>query len=385
MAKYLTPAQQEIRSLLNEADALSRRSEPSKQDTARSAYIYAKIKALSSGIDAVDYRTQFFSDLFKGRTPKAEVRATPLEANPPQVISYTAGNEGGYLVPQEYHDEVIFGMAQYDPLLNKDIVTLIESKDQSLRPYTVPGWDMSTFAAVKVNENAQQVPNATPPTVSGTILGGYKYMASMPITMELEEDMYEATQKLMADAYEIAFARGIGTDLVLGSGTNAPQGVIAGSEQVYTLAGAGVVVLDDIEEIYFNVNRIHRASPKCAWLMNDTSYQMTRKAVDSVGNPLLKVIKDKETLMGKPVYVCPSLPEYNPSLGTQAAGSFCAFGDLSHLFVRVSRLTVSRSTQAQGYAEYGKALYRGIMRADAKVFDPTNGGVPPIVTAALHE
>lgn len=93
MAKYLTPAQQETRSLLNEADDLSRRSEPSKQDTARSAYIYAKIKALSSGIDAVDYRTQFFSDLFKNRAPKPEVRATPLEAGQ-QTITYAQGLEG---------------------------------------------------------------------------------------------------------------------------------------------------------------------------------------------------------------------------------------------------------------------------------------------------
>lgn len=383
MAKYLTPAQQEIRSLLNEADELSRRSEPSKQDTARSAYIYAKIKALSSGIDAVDYRTQFFSDLFKGKQPKSEVRATPLEAGQ-QTVLYSTGLEGGYLVPQEYHDEVQFGMAQYDPLLNKDIVTLLESKDQSLRPYTIPGWDMSTFAAVKVSENAQQIPQTTPPAASGVILGGYKYMASLPVTNELEEDMYEVTQKLMADAFTVAFARGIGADLILGSGTNAPQGVIAGTTSAYTLAALGVVSLTDIENIYFKVNRIHRASPKCAWLMNDTSYQMTRKAVDTAGNPLLKVIKDKETLMGKPVYICPSLPLYNPSLGTQAAGSFCAFGDLSHMYVRVSRLSVSRSTQAAGYAENGKALYRGLMRADAKVFDPTSGGTPPIVTAALH-
>jgi HK97 family phage major capsid protein len=383
MAKYLTPAQQEIRSLLNEADELSRRSEPSKQDTARSAYIYAKIKALSSGIDAVDYRTQFFSDLFKGKQPKPEVRATPLEAGQ-QTVLYSTGLEGGYLVPQEYHDEVQFGMAQYDPLLNKDIVTLLESKDQSLRPYTIPGWDMSTFAAVKVSENAQQIPQTTPPAASGVILGGYKYMSSLPVTNELEEDMYEVTQKLMADAFTVAFARGIGADLILGSGANAPQGVIAGTTSAYTLAALGVVSLTDIENIYFEVNRFHRASPKCAWLMNDAAYQMTRKAADTVGNPLLKIIKDKETLMGKPVYICPSLPLYNPSLGTQAAGSFCAFGDLSHMYVRVSRLSVSRSTQAAGYAENGKALYRGLMRADAKVFDPSSGATPPIVTAALH-
>src|SRR5271166_1367328 len=98
MAKYLTPAQQEIRSLLNEADDLSKRNEPTKQDAARTAYIYAKVKALQNGAGAVDYRTQFFSDLFKNRAPKPEVRATPLEAGTQSII-YSSGNEGGYLVP----------------------------------------------------------------------------------------------------------------------------------------------------------------------------------------------------------------------------------------------------------------------------------------------
>lgn len=380
MAKYLTPAQQEIRTLLNEADELSRRSEPSKADSARSAYIYAKIKALQNGVGAVDYRKQFFSDLFKGR----EVRAvTPLEAGQ-QSITYTQGLEGGVLVPQEYHDEVILGMAQFDPLLNKDIVTLIESGDAGLRPYTVPGWDLSTFEAVKISENAQQTPNTTPPTVSGVQLGGFKYMASLPITMELEEDMYEPTQKLMSDAYQIAFARGIGVDLAIGDGTTGPQGIV-NTPTVFTTASNSAIVLDDIEGVYFKVNRFHRASPKCGWVMSDNVYQMVRKAHDTVGNPLLKVIHDKEVLMGKPVYVSPSLPNYNPSLGTQANGSFCVFGNLAHLFVRVSKLVVKRNTQAAGYIENGKVLYTGIMRADAKVFDPTAGSVPPIVNAILHE
>ena len=384
MAKYLTPALQELRVVLTEADEISKRSDLTKRDESRLSYLLAKSKALQNGAPPVNYRAQFFSDLFKGREVQPEVRATPLEAGS-QTVIYSAGSEGGFLVPNEFHDETIFGMAQYDPLLNKDIVTLIESKDASLRPYTIPGWDMSTFAAVKISENTQQTPNTVPPTVSGVILNGYKYMASMPITIELEEDMYESTQKLIADAYAIAFARGIGSDLVIGNGSTAPQGVIAGSTNVYTLAALGVVTLTDIESIYFKVNRFHRNAAKCAWLMNDAAYQMTRKAVDTVGNPLLKIIKDKETLMGKPVYVCPSLPDYNPSIGSQLAGSYCAFGDLSHMYVRVSKLVISRSWQAAGYVENGKALYTGILRCDSRVFDPTNGSTPPIVTASLHE
>jgi len=94
------------------------------------------------------------------------------------------------------------------------------------------------------------------------------------------------------------------------------------------------------------------------------------------------MIKDKETIMGKPVLISPSLPTYNPSIGAQA-GTFCVFGDLSHMFVRVSRMILQRQWQLPGYVENGMALYTGLMRADAKVFDPTSGGVPPIVSASM--
>jgi hypothetical protein len=53
------------------------------------------------------------------------------------------------------------------------------------------------------------------------------------------------------------------------------------------------------------------------------------------------------------------------------------------MFVRVSKMILHRSWQAQGYVEKGMALYSGYMRADAKVFDPTTGGTPPIVSASL--
>ncbi len=376
--KYLTPAQQEIRAALNEADEISQRSEITKRDESRLAYLFAKVKAVSNanGVVTGSECQRFFAQFLK----TGEVRQ--LQEGQ-QTLTYSAGAEGGYLVPQAFHDEVIHGMAQFDPLLNKDVVTLIESGDGSLKPYTIPGWDLSTFAATKVAENIQQV-GGVPPTVSGTILNGYKYSASLPASIEIEEDAFQPMQALIQQAYSIGFARGIGVDLAIGNGTTAPQGVLTGAaDSGVTCEASNSVDLNDIENVYFKVNRFHRASPKCAWLMNDATYQLVRKAHDSVGNPLLKVIKDKEVLMDKPVLISPSLPTYNPSLGIQAPGSFCVFGDLSHVFVRVSRLSVQRLWQLPGYVENGMALYKGVMRADAKVFDPTSGGTAPIVSARL--
>jgi HK97 family phage major capsid protein len=137
------------------------------------------------------------------------------------------------------------------------------------------------------------------------------------------------------------------------------------------------VVYSDINSVYFAVNRFHRASPKCAWLMNDVAYEQVANAVDGNGRPLINIVEDQEMLKGKPVYISPSLP-------ASGAGSFCIFGDLSHVYVRLSQMILTRNWQLPGYVENGQALYTGYMRADAKVFDPTAGNTQPIVAATLH-
>jgi HK97 family phage major capsid protein len=378
MSKYLTPSQQEIRLLLNEADEISKRSDVSKRDESRLSFLFAKAKALQSGhVEAAGEETrQFFNDLFKNKETRQMQAGT-------QSITYSQTQLGGTLVPNEFYDKLVVGMAQFDPLLNADIVTLIPSGDGALRPFTIPGWDLTTFEAEIVAEGSQQTVQ-TPPAVASKILNGYKFMATLPVSIELEEDAFDAMASLMQTAYSIGFGRGVGKRLITGNGTTAPQGVLAGAgASVYTTANTGILVLNDFEAVYFKVDRAHRASPKCAWLMNDAAYQMARKATDTVGNPLLKLIGDTETIMGKPVHVAPSLPLYNPSLGTQADGSFCVFGDFAKYFVRTSKMTLTRKWQLPGYVEFGLALYTGIMRVDAKVFDPSNGTVPPIVCASL--
>lgn len=379
MSKYLTPAQQEIRTALNEADEISKRSEFTNRDSSRMSFLLAKIKALQSvgGVGRADECDRFFRSFFKGH----DMRAAMQEGT--QTLSYTQGPEGGYFVPQEFHDSVIQGAAQFDPLLNKDIVTLIESPSLTLSPYVVPGWDLSTFTAVKIAEGSQQT-GQTPPNAASVILNGFKYSGSLPLSLELEEDMFKTAQSLLSDAFGIGFGRGVGADLTIGDGTTGPRGAVNATDSGKTTASVGVVVADDINDVFFSVNAFYRNAPKCAWLMNDAALKQVDKAHDTQGRPLLNISKDGTTLKGKPVYVCPSLPVYNASLSPQSAGSFCVFGDLSKLMVRVSRLTVTRSTQAPGFIDKGLALYRANMRADAKIFDPTGGSFPPFVTARLH-
>lgn len=144
-----------------------------------------------------------------------------------------------------------------------------------------------------------------------------------------------------------------------------------------TTGTAGVITATDISDIYFSVNRAYRNSPKCAWVMSDTVYQMIRAAKDSSDRPLLNMHKDDETLMGKRVLVSPSVPSAAGSKGI-------IFGDLSQYVVRLCKNSteITRSIETPGYVEQGIALYTARTRIDANLIAP--GSVTPVVYATLH-
>ena len=329
---------------------------------------------------------ELFVQFMRGKADvELEQRATVFVAGQ-QTSIFTAGSQGGVLVPVAFQQAATEGMAAVDPLLDDSVVGLVREDGFKLPPLTVPGFDLSTIVAVNVAEISQQ--NAqTIPVIDSVMLNRYTYRVSLAASIEFEDDAkaYGSAENAMGRAFGIAFARGIGADLVNGDGATAPQGVVTGAaDSGVTTANAGKVVLDDFVNVFYSVNKAYRESQKAAWLVNDAVAKMISNAVDDQHRPLFPVVDGVTQILGKPVYVTPSLPAYNASLGTQLAGSFCVFGDLSHYVVHASTMYMRRRINTPGYIEYGKALYTGLMMADAIVHDPTDGALPPIVTARLH-
>jgi HK97 family phage major capsid protein len=308
-----------------------------------------------------------------------------------QMISYTNGSGGGFLVPVSFFYKAIEALAQTDPIFDEKIVTLIKNPALTANPIKVSGWDLSGIASSQVGESLQQTPQ-TIPLLSGKVLGGYMHRISLAASLEWEQDVFDMAMNLMSRTYGVGFARGIGKQLVNGTGSSQPQGLLTGAANsgytTITASSGGLtpLKLDDFNAIYTSVDRIYRQSPKCAWLMSDTTYRQVRQAQDSQGRPLLDQSQDKEEILSKPVIISPSMPSGPGSTGI-------IFGDLSHFFVRLSGMTIQRSLEVGGTAgniEHGEATYHGRLRADSAVFDPsTPQGSPavthpPIVYATLH-
>jgi HK97 family phage major capsid protein len=313
----------QIRDFVEDLDTITKKKSMTPEDHARANAIRTKIAILRSDI-GVDF--PFRSKLTQpesGRRVSDEVRD----------MGVGTGGAGGYLAPQEFQDLIVEAMAQIDPLLDEDKVTLIREKEPRMRPKKLAGWDLSAISSSQKAENDQETDSAQPVVISD-VLEGYLHTCSILASMEFEQDSFFEIPGLMTRAFAVGFARGIGAAVATGSGTGQPQGLLTGAvDSAYTTAGAGALSLADFESIYFSVDRVYRFAPKCAWVMNDSTYLVARKATDLNGRPLLSLHEDDEVILGKRVLVSPSMPSAAGSKGI-------VFGDLSHLVVRLGPIEV---------------------------------------------
>lgn len=386
--------QQEIRAAQQEAEGISMKpaAQLTPQDKRRFDFLMSQISLLKSG--ALDDSVRFasadalaaeFGFKKTDRTEEARTKNAGLESLRAYVSNgefrtYSAmntvtGANGGYLLPVEFERILVQGMAQYDPLMDAENVRVIPSEDG--RTLSLPSIDLSTITSTLVSQNTQQAPVANPTAASNTF-GGFSYRTNpIAVTLELEQDSFEPTMQILVAAFGVGLARGIGADLVNGSGSGAPMGLLtAAANSGITTAAAGGISSTDIESIYFSVNRAYRNSPKCAWVLSDTVYQMIRVAKDTNGRPLINMIEDKETLFGKRVLISPSMPSAAGSRGI-------VFGDCAQFAVRVcGKPEVKRAQEVPGYVEKGISLYTAFLRVDSSIIAP--GSVAPIVYATLH-
>jgi HK97 family phage major capsid protein len=298
-----------------------------------------------------------------------------------QSITYTQGTAGGFTVPLTYDATVREAMAQTDEILDPDATDFTMTDGPFLQPQQVSGYDLSTVSGQLVGEAAQQTTQVIPTVAGATLRNNLVFRATFGASLEAEHDIPDFASKIVRAA-SVALARTIGLHALTGRGGSDITGIATTLTSSFTNGTSGKITLTDLNNFYFGVNRWYRKSPKAGWLVSDGVYKFLRAATDSSGRPLLDVIDDQEVLLGKPVYLCPSLGATYLSLGLTGA---LIFGDLSHIVIRASRPTIQRTTQ-QAITDItrGECLFIARCRADATVFDPSNGSTPPLVLATIN-
>jgi len=346
-------------------------------DEMRVQYAGALGEELGLHKNAAEHRARFDKYL-AGKLSEVEMR--DFEAGT-QSLTATQGAGGGFLVPFAYDSVVREANAQVDPVLNPTIVDFSMTSGPFLQPEQVSGFDLSRISAAVVGESAQQTAQVIPTVLGATLRSDITFRASFGASIEAETDIPAFGEKIVRAA-SVALARKIGYSVLVGRGGGDISGITQNLSSSLSNTTGGKLVLADLNNIYFSLGKFYRAAPKCGWLFSDMAYKQLRNAVDTSGRPLIDVENDREMLLGKPVFNCPSLAATYSSLGVVGA---ILFGDLSHIVVRASRPTLQRTVQ-QTVTDItrGECLYIARCRADATLFDPSSGGTPPVVLATIN-
>jgi HK97 family phage major capsid protein len=321
------------------------------------------------------YMKKLFDLKHGGNSRAIEFRAGEAEGNLLSQIGTYSGL--GQFVPTAFYADVFAAMAIADPLLNDDVVTMIYS--EKANPMHIGSYDDIANVAVQINEAADETGNQVLlGNPGGVKLGAYSFRT--PIhkeSMEIYED-----QAALGNAYNLfakfagnRMSRGISAKMINGTGGGTQtQGILAaltalsvtgvtatGSANNTGGAETGTTTIGsaDIASLYFQVNEAYRQSPKCVFVMNDSTMQYLATLVTKQGLPLVSFTAGIPTIMGKRVCVSPSMPV----LG--ASNVVVLFGDFSYWCSRIvtddlTRIRVLKET----YVEQGLIGFQMFMRAD---------------------
>jgi HK97 family phage major capsid protein len=345
---------------LSEADQIVSKPQFSREDASRVESILMMVDHLPDGepvnreparireLGRMPHNTEFMAYLGRGREA-LEPEARAAMTRKIQAALTTVDAAGGYLVPQSFSDRFEVMLKRYDGLF--DLATIFETATGSATGFPLLD-DVGVAAAIVAQNNASatdkdavfaSIPFDSCPTWRTGFL-------SAPV--ELVSDSAFDFQALLAGAFAVRIARGVGASFITKLLTSATQGKLA--------ASATAITSDEIFDLIDSLDPDYAVNG--SFLMRRSTFTALSKLkgtgsgnyifpqqLDAAGRPLLA---------GYPVYL-------SPSMGAMTAGlKPISFGDHSKFIRRQVRNSFVVKTYVERQAEFGRICFEGFARID---------------------
>jgi HK97 family phage major capsid protein len=166
-------------------------------------------------------------------------------------------------------------------------------------------------------------------------LGAYKHGFLVQVSREMVEDSGVDLLGFLAEQAGIAIGVALGSATTLGSGSNAPTGIItaAGTGVTGSTAVSGAFTADNLIDLAYSVNSAYRRMPNTGWQMKGTTIAATRKLKDTYGQYLFQPslqAGQPDQLLGYPIYE-------NPDMAAVAtAAKSVLFGNYRQYHIRLA-------------------------------------------------
>ncbi len=195
-----------------------------------------------------------------------------------KTLSEGTAEDGGYLVPSEYHAELI-GLVQDAPTMRSLVRTIPVGTDSGEYPVMSGGFDVEV-----VDEN--QPFGTDEPGFSNLTYTVVKVGNIVPMSRELFEDNKVDLYQVILDLF--AEIIGLKEDYYVfnGNGTKQPLGILNASGVLEAQATGTGLVWTDLVATKYKVPARKRQAGGLVWFGNSTAFELIEKLTDDYGRPL---------------------------------------------------------------------------------------------------
>jgi HK97 family phage major capsid protein len=264
--------------------------------------------------------------------------------------------QGGYLVPDEFHRQLIQALEEYNIMRRLARVIRTSSGDLQIPVVATRG------TAAWVDE-AGTIP--TSDTNFGQVtLSAYKLATMIKVSNELLNDSAFPLDSFLAQD----FGRRMGTleeeAFIGGNGTKKPTGFLVDAQVGTTATSPTAVTFDNVMDLFHSLKSPYRN--RAVFIANDLTIKALRKLKDSNGQYLWQpsvVAGTPDTVLGRPIHVSSYMPEL------AADEKAMAFGDFSFYWIadRQGR-TFERLNEL--FAATDQVGFKATQRVDGKLILP---------------
>jgi HK97 family phage major capsid protein len=284
--------------------------------------------------------------------------------NDKKTLTEGVDTAGGFLVPEDYHTELIKKMAT--TAVMRSLARVVQtSRDMAKWPRINYATDDKYTSGVRLTWTGESPASSTTHRVTDPVFGlitipVHTAMASMPMSNDLLEDAAFDVVGISSDLLAEAFSLGENDAFLNGSGVSRPMGLLTqvdsdGPASVAAGVANAISTSGDahsgyrLVKLYYTLPAQYRR--RATWLMNSLTALAVDSLVDAQDRPLIKELTtvsletgEPTVIKGRPVLI----DEFMPDISTDAYP--IAFGDMSGYIV-LDRVGFSLQRLSELYAE----------------------------------
>jgi HK97 family phage major capsid protein len=320
-------------------------------------------RAVATGdVSKEDRHAELFNAAMRGHELTSEQRAFAREVRDQ---SKGTNSAGGYLVPASFQATLINGMKSYGPMNEAGAISWLTTSTGNQLQW--PTNDDTANMGSMIGE-AAALPAATDLVFGQVALDAYKGTSGiLKISSELLNDSELSIEAIIGAKLEERLGRLVNYQLTLGTGTNAPNGLVTslGTPPLLTVANA-VVTFDDLMSLDDQVDVAYSGGDKGVYMFNQSTKTALRKLKDTTGN----YIYQESTRVGDPDRVLGHRFFINNDMASIATGTVpVVFGDLTKYQARrVKGIVIKRLDER--YADTDQVGFAAFIRFDGDLMDP---------------